>query len=121
MPINLQAGNLRHRIRFEKLGDPVDDGAGNEVRPWQTLCERQAQVKAIPVTNASAESVIQGRLTGTAFMTITVRRDAKTILISSDSRAIELPDGTVYNIRSALDLDGDKRWITIDAQKGVAT
>jgi hypothetical protein len=29
--------------------------------------------------------------------------------------------GEVFNIRSALDLDGDRRWITIDAQKGVAT
>lgn len=121
MPVNLQAGNLRQRVRFEKLGEPVSDGAGNEVRPWETLCERQAQVKAVPVTGASAESVIQGRLTGTAFMTITVRRDSKTILISSDSRAVGLSDGSIYNIRSALDLDGDKRWITIDAQKGVAT
>lgn len=121
MAVNRQAGNLRQRIRFEQLGAPVSDGAGNQVKPWETLCDRYAEVKGVPVTNASAEAVIQGRLTGTAFMTIVVRYDAKTIQISPDDRATDLKDGTVYNIRSALDLDGDRRWITVDAQKGVAT
>jgi head-tail adaptor len=121
MPVNRQAGNLRHRIRFEQLGAPINDGAGNQVKPWETLCERYAEVKGVAVTNASAESIIQGRLTGTAFMTIVVRHDAKTIQISPDDRAVSVADGTVYNIRSSLDLDGDRRWITIDAQKGVAT
>lgn len=121
MAVNRQAGNLRQRIRFEHLGAPVNDNAGNEVRPWETLCERYAEVKGVPVTNASAEAIIQGRLTGTAFMTIVVRHDEKTRQISSDDRAINILDGVTYNIRSALDLDGDRRWITIDAQRGVAT
>jgi head-tail adaptor len=121
MPVNRQAGNLRQKIRFEQLGAPVSDGAGNQIKPWETLCERYAEVKGVAVTNASAESIIQGRLTGTAFMTIVVRHDAKTIQISPDDRAVSVSDGVVFNIRSALDLDGDKRWITIDAQKGVAT
>lgn len=121
MAVNRQAGNLRQRIRFEHLGAPVNDNAGNEVRPWETLCERYAEVKGVPVTNASAESIIQGRLTGTAFMTIVVRFDASTRTIGAEDRAIGIADGTIYNIRSALDLDGDRRWITIDAQRGVAT
>jgi head-tail adaptor len=121
MPVNRQAGNLRQKIRFEQLGAPVSDGAGNQIKPWETLCERYAEVKGVAVTNASAESIIQGRLTGTAFMTIVVRHDAKTIQISPDDRAVSVSDGVIFNIRSALDLDGDKRWITIDAQKGVAT
>src|SRR4051812_31767660 len=121
MPVNLQAGNLRNRVRFEKRGAPVSDGAGNQVSTWDALCERYAQIKGIPVTNASAETIIQGRLTGTAFVTITVRRDAETIQVSPDDRVVGVPDGTIYNIRSTLDLDADRRWITIDCQKGVAT
>jgi SPP1 family predicted phage head-tail adaptor len=121
MAVNRQAGNLRQRIRFERLGVPISDGAGNQVKPWESLCERYAEVKGVPVTNASAESIIQGRLTGTAFMTIVVRHDAKTRQLSSDDRAVSIADGTIFNIRSALDLDGDRRWITIDAQRGVAT
>ena len=90
-------------------------------RDWEPLCERQAQIRGVPVTNSSAESIIQGRLTGTAFVTITVRHDRTTVNITADDRAVKISDGTIYNIRSALDLDGDKRWITIDAQTGVAT
>lgn len=121
MAVNRQAGNLRQRIRFERLGAPISDGAGNQVKPWESLCERYAEVKGVPVTNASAESIIQGRLTGTAFMTIVVRHDAVTRQLSADDRAVNISDGTVFNIRSALDLDGDRRWVTIDAQRGVAT
>lgn len=121
MPVNLQPGSLKHRVRFETPGTPVNDGAGNQVTPWDSLCERYAQIKGVPVTNASAESVIQGRLTGTAFVTITVRYDGSTKQIGAEDRAIDISDGSIYNIRSALDLDGELHWITIDAQKGVAT
>lgn len=121
MSINLQAGQLRHKVRFERRGDPASDGAGNEDRPWVTLCDRSAQIRGVPVSNASAEAIIQGRLTGTAFMTITVRFDAQTATLGADDRATDLASGEVFNIRSALDLDGDRRWITIDAQRGVAT
>ena len=121
MPVNLQAGNLRHRIRFERQGVPIPDGAGNVTKVWESFCQRRAQIKGVPVTNASAETIIQGRLTGTAFMTISVRYDDQTKTLAADDRAVSIEDGTVYNIRSALDLDGDRRWITIDAQKGVAT
>lgn len=121
MPVILQAGNLRNRVRFEQLGTPVPDGAGNETRPWATLCVRYAQIKGLPVTSASSEAVIQGRLTGTAIMTITVRRDAETKRVTTDDRAIDVAEGTVYNIRSAEDMDGDRHWITLTCQKGVAT
>lgn len=120
MPVNLQAGNLTHLVSFERLGKPVSDGAGNEVRSWIPYCQRSAQIKAVPVTNASAETVIQGRLTGIAFVTIIVRFDATTRTLAAEDRATD-DDGTVYNIRSALDLDGDRRWVTLDCQKGVAT
>lgn len=121
MPVNLQAGQLRNKVRFERRGVPTNDGAGNEMASWDTLIERAAQIKAVPVTNASAEAVIQGRLSGTAFMTITVRYDAQTKTITPDDRAVNVETGDVYNVRSALDLDGDKRWITMDCEKGVAT
>jgi SPP1 family predicted phage head-tail adaptor len=122
MAVNLQAGQMvRNRIRIEQRGAPISDGAGNEVATWETLCERAAAMKALPVTGASPEAVIQGRLTGTAIVTIVVRYDAKTKQITTDDRAVHVSTGDVYNIRSALDLDNDRRWITLDCQKGVAT
>jgi head-tail adaptor len=121
MPVYLQAGKLRTRIRVERRGLPVSDNAGNFVSEWQTLCNRSAQIKAVPVTNASAESIIQGRLTGTAFMSITVRFDGATRGITSDDRVVNIETGDIYNVRSALDLDGDRRFITMDCEKGVAT
>lgn len=121
MPINLQAGQLRHRIRFERLGVQVSDSSGNQVSPWGELCVRSAKVKPIPVTTRAAEVIIQGRLQGTNFVTVQVRYDSITKTLTTDDRAVDVNDGTVYNVRSALDLDGDRRWMTLDCQKGVAT
>jgi SPP1 family predicted phage head-tail adaptor len=121
VPVNVQAGQLRNRIRFERRGTPVSDSAGNQVSAWETAFERWVSLKGVPATGASPETVVQGRLTGQAFFTIIVRHDYQTETLTADDRAVNLADGQVYNIRSAIDLDGDRRWITIDAQKGVAT
>jgi head-tail adaptor len=109
MPINLQAGQLRNQIRFERLADRVSDEAGGNSAGWIPLFTRWCSLKAVPVRPGSAEVVMQGRLTGQAFFTIVVRYDPQTEM------------GETLNIRSVIDLDGDRRWITIDAQKGVAT
>jgi head-tail adaptor len=120
MPINLQAGQLRNQIRFERLADRVSDEAGGNSAGWIPLFTRWCSLRAVPVNNASGEAVMQGRLTGQAFFTIVVRYDPQTVTLTPDDRATT-EMGETLNIRSALDLDGDRRWITIDAQKGVAT
>jgi head-tail adaptor len=120
MPINLQAGQLRNQIRFERQADRVSDEAGGSTAGWNPLFTRWCSLRAVPVNNASGEAIIQGRLTGQAFYTIVVRYDPQTATLTSDDRAVS-EMGETYNIRSVLDLDGDRRWLTIDAQKGVAT
>lgn len=121
MAVYLQPGKLRTKVRVERRGPPVSDGAGNFTSDWGTVCERHAQIKAVPVTNASPEAIIQGRLSGTAFMSVTVRFDVSTRTITSDDRVVNVETGEIYNVRSALDLDSDRRFITMDCEKGVAT
>lgn len=121
MAINFQAGQLRDMVKFERRGAPVSDNAGNQVSQWETLVVRPASIRAVPATGSSPESIIQGRLTGTAYMTITVRYDPQTKQLNADDRATNIATGDIYNIRSALDIDGGRQWITLDCEKGVAT
>jgi head-tail adaptor len=118
MPVNLQAGQLLNRVRFETRGTPVSDGAGNQVAAWETLCERAAKLTPVP---GNSETVIQGRLTGAPIATITVRFDSLTRQITTDDRATDIRNNVTYNIRSVEDIDGDRRWLTMTCQKGVAT
>jgi head-tail adaptor len=118
MPVNLQAGQLRNRVRFETRGAPVSDGAGNQVAEWGTRCERPAKVTPV---GGNSESVVQGRLTGVPIASIIVRFDALTRAITTDDRATDIASGAIYNIRSVEDIDGDRRWLSITAQRSVAT
>jgi SPP1 family predicted phage head-tail adaptor len=110
------AGELRHRIVFEKRGTS-DDGYGNE----QTTFEEQFTIAAKVQAKFGGEAVTAARLTGEQPVTITVRQSAQTLQITPDWRCRDARSGEIYNIRSIVDPDDRRAWLELLCQSGVAT
>lgn len=115
----LGAGDLKHRVRFERR-QAIDDGAGNEESgAWLPQFTRSAYI----ALSKGGESVMAARLQGTSPALIVVRFDSSSRQITPDWRAVELHgDGreTVYAIRQAQDMERQRRWMTILCESGVA-
>ncbi len=109
------AGNLRHRITFDKRAE-VDDGFGNTQAGWAEQFTVWAEVKA----KLGGEAVTAARLQSQNTVNITVRASSKTRLIREDWRARDQSEGTEYAIRSIIDPDDGGAWIEILCQTGVA-
>ena len=110
------AGELRHRIAFDKRTD-VDDGYGNPVSgPFTEQFVVSAKVQA----KFGGEAVTAARLTGQQPVNITVRQSSSTLTIGTDWRARDARSGTVYAIRSIVDPDDGGAWLELLCQSGVA-
>jgi len=64
--------------------------------------------------------VTAARLVGQQPVTITVRQNSLTRLITTEWRAIDVNEGTEYAIRSIVDPDDDGAFFEILSQVGVA-
>lgn len=115
------SGEMTERIRFERRCEVPDDGTGNvEADTWTPFATVWAKVLPLPVSALAAERVLAGRLTGTALYTIVVGYSGMTKDITAADRAVDIRSGTVYNVRSAVDIDGRKAFLTLDVERGVA-
>lgn len=114
------AGPMRERVRFQRRR-PETDQFGNVLGEWATLAERAAQIRPM----RGAEQIVAGKLEGRAPVEIVVRWD--TLLgtgataLATDDRAVDLRNGTVWNVRSVENRDQRRRYLTIIAEAGVAT
>lgn len=116
------AGELRHRIAFDKRS-VVPDGYGSPVAgPFVQQFVVAAKVQA----KLGGEAVVAARLTGEQPVTIRVRQSTQTRMITTDWRARDVrsnsdpAEQTVYAIRSIADPDDRRAWFEILAQSGVA-
>lgn len=109
------AGELRHRIAFDKR-EEIDDGYGNTQSDFVQQFVTNAAVK----TKFGGETVVAARLTGHNTVNITVRRNSRTEQIATDWRARDVREGAVYAIQSIIDPRDDAAWLEILAQTGVA-
>lgn len=109
------AGDLRHRIAFEKRQTIADD-YGNEEGGFVEQFTVAANVQA----KFGGETVTAARLQGQQLVTITIRQSSRTRLIREDWRARDVRSGEVYAIRSIVDPDGKRAWLEILTQTGVA-
>jgi head-tail adaptor len=109
------AGELKHRVAFDKRQEVVDD-YGNT----QTSFVEQFIVSAKVRAKFGGEAVTAARLTGQQPVTIVVRQSAQTRLIADDWRARDVCSGTEYAIRSIVDPDDCRAWFEILTQTGVA-
>lgn len=110
------AGDLRHRIAFEKR-ETVADDYGNEEGDFS----EQFTVAAAVQAKFGGEAVTAARLTGQQPVTITVRQSSNTRQVTTDWRARDARSGTIYNIRSIADPDDGRAWLEMLCQSGAAT
>lgn len=110
------AGELRHRVAFDKRVD-VDDGHGNT----QGAFVEQFIVSAKVQAKFGGEAVTAARLTGQQPVTIVVRQSSQTRQIAVDWQARDVNSGQVYAIRSIVDPDDRRAFFEILTQIGVAS
>jgi SPP1 family predicted phage head-tail adaptor len=114
----MQAGDLRERIGFYQRVDS-DDGAGNVQAGYAEKPFFQAHANVRP--KLGGEGIQAGRLAGSNFVNITVRRSANALLVTTDWRAKDERTGAIYNIRSGpIDPDQKRRWLELLCEEGVA-
>lgn len=113
------AGELRHRVKFERRQDINPDAPldlGNTRGDFVPKFEVWAKIEA----KFGGETVTAARLEGQQPVTITVRHTAQTRQITTDWRARHVRTGTIYAIRSIADPDDRRVWLEILTQTGVA-
>lgn len=110
------AGDLRHRVTFQKQS-VVDDGMGNTVAgPW----EDQFTVAAGVIAKFGGEAVLAARLTGQQPYQLIVRQSEQTRQIAVDWRVQDARTGIELAIRSIVDPDDSHAWFEMLCQSGVA-
>ena len=113
----ITASDLRDRVRLE-MREEVDDGwGGTAPGDWAAQFERNACI----LLSKGGETVIAARLQSVQPALIIVRFDTETATITPTWRLIETRSGTVYNIRTAADMERRRRFITLLCESGVAT
>jgi head-tail adaptor len=113
------AGELRHRIAFDKRQD-VNPDAPDDLGNVQSVFVEQFVVWAKVQAKFGGEAVAAARLVGQQPVTIVVRSSAQTRRIATDWRARDVCTGTIYAIRSIVDPDDRRQWLEILTQTGVA-
>lgn len=118
MGVPSSPSDLRDRIRVDRRGEGAGDGAGNFEDGWSPLIDaRWAKMEPM----RGGEQVVAERATGVATFDIWVRFDSETRTIAARDRLVDLNDTSViFNVRWVEDWDRKKRWIRIQAEKGVA-
>lgn len=118
MPAPKGAGDLRHRVKFQRRsGD--DDGYGNTEGGWGDLSISRSC--SLTPTRGS-ESVQAGRLAGHASWDLWVRADTATKSLSVGDRAVDERDASrVFNIVfGPADMDGRNTWLLLQCTSGQA-
>jgi SPP1 family predicted phage head-tail adaptor len=108
-----KAGDLREEIELQALVT-VSDGAGGSTQSWETVLTAPARIKTLK----AGETVMAGRLQGTATVVVTVRNqpalaDAKTTWKLKNSRTDQM-----YEI-AAITLDEREAFVDILCTIGI--
>jgi SPP1 family predicted phage head-tail adaptor len=105
-------GALRDRITIEREVSTDMGGGGSEVG-WSQLAQVWAQI--LPVSGR--EQIQAAAVTASALYRITVRWRSDV----NETHRVKLADGTALNLRRVADPDGQRQWLELLAEKGVAT
>ncbi len=112
----MRSFDLRDKVRFERRAE-VADGFGNFEGDWRSLGEARASLNP----TRGGEAVIAGRLQGKASWDLWVQSSALTRSLTPGDRVVDVRDPRrVFNIRWSGDLDGDRRWLLVQLEQGVA-
>ncbi len=111
------AGDLRHRVIFQRRED-VEDDYGNTQGEWIDL----GVSRACSLTPTRGSETIQSdRLAGRVQWDCWVRSDSGTRSLQTGDRMADARDPSrTFNIGFIGDMDGDRTWLLIQATSGVA-
>jgi SPP1 family predicted phage head-tail adaptor len=110
----MSAGDLKRRVAFDKRSN-ASDGAGGTT----TAFAEQFVVWAKYIHLRGGESVMAARLDGRHQQIVRVRTSTNTRLITSDWRARDNRNGTVFAIRDVTPTE-DGAWLDFLCETGVA-
>jgi head-tail adaptor len=114
------AGDLRHRVAFDKRED-VNPDAPLDLGNTQSVFVEQFVVSAKIQAKLGGETVTAARLSSQQPVNITVRQSSNTKLVATDWRARNVRTGEEYAIRSIVDPDDRRQYFEILTQTGVAS
>ena len=107
----MKAGELSERVVVERA-TTASDGMGGQTVTWSTAYTLWAKVR--PVKGRETEH--QGRLAPVETFLIVVRHGPTITAVDRITW-----NGKELNIRTVQDRDGDRRWLTIEAESGLGT
>lgn len=118
MAIVPNLGELRHRVRFERVTQDRND-VGDIVGVWRPLV---TGVAARLVPTKGGEEVRAARMSGIVTFDLTIRSTSATREITAADRVVDERTGAVYALKTPpLNLDGQNRFLTITAEAGGLT
>lgn len=116
MPRPKGAGDLRHKVKFQRRPVGDDDGYGNPEGGFVDL----GIVRSASLTpTRGGEDVQAGRVAGKASWDCWVRNDSGTRQITTGDRVVDARDPSrAFNIRFIGDMDGDRTWLLMQLESG---
>lgn len=110
------AGDLRHRVKFQRRTDTTDDN-GNAVSGWADLNISRA-CSLLPTRGG--EDVQSGRIAGLASWDCWVRSDSQTRTLLHGDRAVNTRTEETFDVSFIGDMDGRRQWLLIQMISGKA-
>jgi SPP1 family predicted phage head-tail adaptor len=113
------AGLMRHRVTLQR---PVisSDGYGNETNGFEDVATIAAQISENANGVGGAENVQAGKLFGTGYVNITLRKSSDTANVQPEWRVKNTRENHYYNIRQIRNDDERGDFLTLTCQRGVA-
>lgn len=108
-------GDLREVIEIQDFVE-VDDGYGGVTQEWQTAITTPARLRTLK----AGETVMAGRLAGTATLVATLRYQPELDDVTPAQRAKNGRSGVMYNIR-AVTIDERRAFVDLLLESGVPT
>jgi head-tail adaptor len=109
----MSAGGLDHRIRFEER-QFIDDGHGNRRGEWVPRFTRWGGFMLLK----GGEAVTAGRLAGRSAAVLKVRTCRATRGITSEWRAVDLLDETVWKVKEPPRMTPDRAFLEMMVESG---
>ena len=114
---SIQAGDLRERVAFGRLGSA--DGEGGNYRGGVFAPQFEVAAHFKPLNGG--EEVMAGRLAGRRSVVMTIRSSNQTRAITAAMNVQDLRTKEVFNVREIKDPDGKRAWLEVLAESGVAS
>lgn len=115
-PVVPRAEDLRDRISFQVRAETPDDLGNPVAGDFAEQFVRSAKVQPL----RGGEAVTAARLEERQPVLIFVRSDENTRRITNDWRAVDARSGSIYEVKTAEDMERRREWVTLLCESGVA-